>query len=181
MAFRLLRWLNGATITVAALAAAAMMLQVSGDVIAKLAFGRPIPLTLEAVASFYMVALIFLPLGLVTRERGHVGVDLFTRALPERARAGFDAFGGTLGIVIAALLVWFTGAEAAHQTRIGETWETAFGYVEIWPARWLVPVGCGLMLAWFVLLLVDDVAFAATGRRLFPSDHPASVAQSDGL
>ncbi|WP_157982010.1 TRAP transporter small permease [Oceanicella sp. SM1341] len=167
------RWLgrlNMLVIALALLAAALMMLQVSLDVICKYLFNRPVPLTLEAVASFYMVALIFLPLGLVTRERGHIGVDLFTRRLSARAQAGLDAFAGLLGVVLAGLLVWFTGGEALHQTRIGETWETALGYVEIWPARWLVPAGCLTMCAWFALLTLDDLRFAATGRRALP--HP---------
>ncbi|MEX2517825.1 MAG: TRAP transporter small permease [Paracoccaceae bacterium] len=161
--------LNTALVGVAILAAAAMMVQVSLDVISKYLFNYPIPLTLEAVASFHMVALIFLPLGLVTQERGHVGVDLFTKNLSERRLAAFDGFAGLLGVVYAALLIWFTTSEALHQTRIGETWETAFGYVEIWPARWLVPTGCVSMAFWFALLMIDDFRFAATGARSLPA------------
>ncbi|WEX09664.1 TRAP transporter small permease [Chelativorans sp. AA-79] len=154
---------NNAILAIAFLSVALMMVQVTADVLSKYLFNRPIPLTLEAVASFYMVALIFLPLGLVTRDRGHVGVDLFTRNLPPRGRAALDAFGDLLGAVYAALLLWFTAAEALHQTRIGETWETAFGYVEIWPARWLVPLGCLTMLAWFLLLVAEDIRAALGG------------------
>lgn len=152
--------INRVVLSLAFLAAALMVFQVTLDVLCKYLFGFPIPLTLEAVASFYMVALIFLPLGLVTKERGHVGVDLFTRNLPLRVRAALDAFSDALGAGYAALLLWFTTREAIHQTRIGETWETAFGYVEIWPARWLVPLGCVLLLAWFVVLMVEDIRTA---------------------
>lgn len=154
---------NRAILAIAFLSVAMMMFQVTADVLSKYLFDQPIPLTLEAVASFYMVALIFLPLGLVTRDRGHVGVDLFTRSLPARGKAALDAFANLLGAAYAALLLWFTAAEALHQTRIGETWETAFGYVEIWPARWLVPLGCLTMLAWFLLLFIEDFRAALSG------------------
>ncbi|MEO4042986.1 TRAP transporter small permease [Hoeflea sp. CAU 1731] len=156
--------INGVIVSLAVLAAAMMMAQVTLDVLCKYLFNFPIPLTLEAVSSLYMVSLIFLPLGLVTRDRGHIGVDLFTRNLPRRTRAGLDSFASLLGAAYSALLLYFTTNEALHQTRIGETWETAFGYVEIWPARWLVPLGCILMLAWFVILMVDD-AVSAVGRN----------------
>lgn len=157
--------INTVILALAFLSAGMMMFQVTADVMSKYLFNYPIPLTLEAVASFYMVSLIFLPLGLVTRDRGHVGVDLFTRNLPRRARATLDAFGGGLGAAYSTLLLWFTTEEALHQTRIGETWETAFGYVEIWPARWLVPLGCVMMLAWFIVLTIDDLRLAA-GRTI---------------
>ncbi|QIE54385.1 TRAP transporter small permease [Pikeienuella piscinae] len=170
--------LNTVLIAVAIMACAAMMVQVSLDVISKYLFNYPIPLTLEAVASFHMVALIFLPLGLVTRERGHVGVDLFTRNLSERRLAVFDGCAGLLGVAYAAVLIWFTTSEALHKTRIGETWETAFGYVEVWPARWLVPAGCVAMALWFALLLIDDLRFAATGERSLPSARSADEAVS---
>ncbi len=161
--------INGIIVSLAVLAAAMMMVQVTLDVLCKYLFNFPIPLTLEAVASFYMVALIFLPLGLVTRDRGHIGVDLFTRNMPMRGRAALDAFASLLGAVYSALLLYFTTLEAMHQTRIGETWETAFGYVEIWPARWLVPLGCILMLVWFLVLLIEDLA-TARGRDTEASD-----------
>ncbi|MEW5423808.1 TRAP transporter small permease subunit [Amorphus sp. 3PC139-8] len=178
-AYRWLTRINHVIVAISVLAAVAMMVQVSLDVICKYLFGFPIPLTLEAVSHFYMVALIFLPLGLVTRKRGHVGVELFTQRLSPTKRALFDAFGDLLGIAYLALLLWFTTAEAAHQTRIGETWETAFGYIEVWPARWLVPAGCVFMLLWLMLLSVDDLTFGITGRRLLPNANTDSSAEPD--
>lgn len=151
---------NRIIIGIALLCAALMMVQVTLDVLCKYLFNYPIPLTLEAVASFYMVALIFLPLGLVTRERGHVGVDLFTRTMSDRKKAALDAFANLMGAGYAALLLWFTVEEAIHKTRIGDTWETSFGYVQVWPARWLVPLGCLSMLAWFIILTLEDIRTA---------------------
>ncbi|GEM_PF-731605 len=178
-AYRWLNRVNSAIVGLSILAVVAMMVQVSLDVVSKYLFNFPIPLTLEAVSHFYMVALIFLPLGFVTRKRGHIGVDLFTQRLTASRRALFDAFGCVLGVVYLALLVWFTTAEAAHQTRIRETWETAFGYVEVWPARWLVPAGCVFMLAWLALLAADDLRFGLTGRRWLPQEG-ADARPDDG-
>lgn len=170
----LLDLLNKFIIALAILAAAMMMLQVTLDVLCKYLFNYPIPLTLEAVASLYMVSLIFLPLGLVTKERNHTSVDLFTLKLSRRKRAGLDTFGHLLGIGLSALLIYFTTEEAIHQTQIGETWETSIGYVEIWPARWIVPLGCLLMLAWFVMLAIEDTLIAM-GKT--PPKNPPEIDQ----
>ena len=58
-------WLAGAVMLL-------MMLQITLDVVCKYLFNWPIPMTLETVATYYMVALVFLPLGQVTRKEDHL-------------------------------------------------------------------------------------------------------------
>ena len=71
-----------------------MMLHVTADVLGKWLFGHPITGTLEVVTFIYMSACIFLPLGIVQRQRAQITVEVFTHSLPPRALAGLDAVVG---------------------------------------------------------------------------------------
>ncbi|MFO7856300.1 MAG: TRAP transporter small permease [Paracoccaceae bacterium] len=144
----------------------AMMVQISLDVLLKHFLNQPIPMTLETVAAYYMVALVFLPLGQVTRREEHLEVELFTQNLAPRRLALFKLFGCLLGIAYVGVLLGEGTAEAIKMTERGEVWETATVDLQVWPARWFLPVGGGLMLVWLALHAVDHLAFALTGRPL---------------
>lgn len=148
-----------------------MMLQVTLDVLLKHLFNHPIPMTLEMVATYYMVAVVYLPLGIVTRDRGHLEVELFTQHLGGRKLAAVKAVAGLLGIAFLAVIVQRTGAEAVYMTGIGEAWETAIWDMQVWPSRWLVPIGCGLMLLYMAIHVIDELALVMRGRRLLPPAH----------
>lgn len=151
-----------------------MMLQVSADVLMKHFLNWPIPATLETVSGYYMVALVYLPLGAVTRDHQHLEVELFTQGLPPRRLAVFKLFGCLVGAAYVALLCWRGAEEALHMTRIGEVWETATWNMQVWPSRWFFPVGCALMLVHLVILALDNLAFIARGERLVPAGPDAA-------
>ena len=68
---------NGAT-AIAGVFMVAMMLNIVADVLSKWLLNFPIDGTLEFVANYYMVGLIFLPLAYVQRAGGHIVVEIFT-------------------------------------------------------------------------------------------------------
>ena len=129
---------NICTAFLAGFALMAMVIQVSLDVICKYLINSPIPSTLETVSSYYMIALVFLPLGMVTRDREHINVELFTQGLSKRKLAVFNIFAGILAVIYVACLVFYSTEEAIYMTSIRESWETALVDLEIWPARWFV-------------------------------------------
>ncbi len=130
-----------------------MMVHVTADVFGRLAFSAPVEGTLEIVAGYYMVAVVFLPLAHVSRGEGHIFIELFTRGLPDRARSWMDAAAATLTFAYVALMAWQCAEEAMIQTAGGEMWETADDLIVIWPSRWLIPIGCALMAALFACLV----------------------------
>ncbi len=148
-----------------------MMVQVSLDVLGKWLFNNPIPMTLELVSSYYMVALVFLPLGVVTRDQEHLEVELFTQRLSPRRLAWFRAFGCAVGVAFIGFMIYCGTGEAIYKTQIREYREAAAQFIEIWPTRWFYPVGCLLMAIYLALQLIDNLSFAIAGRRLIP--HPA--------
>ncbi|WP_158970773.1 TRAP transporter small permease [Chachezhania sediminis] len=130
-----------------------MMVQVGLDVTAKYLLGRPVPHTLEMVSSYYMVALVFLPLGLVTRDGGHVIVELFTQGLRPKTIALIDAMGAILALAYVSAISVRSFHVAVEKTAIRESWEAATLDLQVWPARWFLPVGCALMAVYLVVVI----------------------------
>jgi len=130
-----------------------MMMHVTVDVTGRVLFNHPLVGTIEIVAAYYMVAIAFLPLGYIVGHEGHIVVELFTRGLSPRGKFRLDLFVDIVTCAYISLFAWETAAEATDQTVVGEVWETATGFVAIWPSRWLLPIGCVLM-ALFLLVRI---------------------------
>ncbi|CAN0484626.1 unnamed protein product, partial [Discosporangium mesarthrocarpum] len=163
--------LNRLAVIVAGSAMLVMVLQVSLDILCKYLFNYPIPSTLETVSSYYMVAIVFLPLGMVTREHEHISVELFTQTAGKKALSIINALAGVLAIIYVAALVIYSGAKALHMTEIRESWETAIWDMEVWPSRWFLTVGCAMMLFYLIVQTVDNFTFFFTGRKVLNDDE----------
>jgi TRAP-type C4-dicarboxylate transport system permease small subunit len=135
-------------------AAALMMIQISLDVVCKFLLGRPIIATIEIVSTYYMVALVFLPLAFVDRTGGHISADLLTRAMGPRLRAFVLWLMDLLVLITIGLLFWYTLAEAVRRTVEGEVWRSGEFLLPVWPSRWLLPIGSGMMAISVLIRLV---------------------------
>lgn len=148
----------------AAVAVGLMMVHVSADVVAKLVFGWPLLGTLETVSLYYMVAVVFLPLGAVQRERGHIFVELFTHGLGLRAQRALDALALMLAFALTAVLFW-TGTEVAlEKSHVGELSNNIELQFQVWPGRWFPVIGFALAAGCCAVQLVIDIAFVVLGR-----------------
>lgn len=151
-----LAWIGGAALVL-------MMLHVVADVIGKYAFNWPVPGTLEVVAAYYMVMVLFLPLAYVTRGNHHIVIEMFTARLKPRALALLKAAVGALTFIYLAILTWKTGEEAIERTSEGEVWQSAGFNVAIWPSKWTLVLGCGLMAAYVALHILRDLKSGRSG------------------
>ncbi len=121
-----------------------MLVHVNVDVIGKYFFSVPVPLTIEIVSHFYMVAVVFLPLALVERGNAHISVELFSQYFSDRIKR-WQSFGV---MIVCALyymaLTYRTFLDALDKL---ETREFIMGSmpVPIWPVRFFLPLGCGLI------------------------------------
>jgi TRAP-type C4-dicarboxylate transport system permease small subunit len=139
---------------IACAAAALMMVQISVDVVCKLLLGRPIIATIEIVSTYYMVALVFLPLAFVDRMGGHIAADLLTRAMGRRLRALTLWLMDLLVLATIGLLFWHTLDEAIRRTADGEVWRSGEYLLPVWPSRWLLPIGSGMMAISVLIRLI---------------------------
>lgn len=135
----------------------AMMLHICADVAGRVAFNQPLEATTEIVSAYYMVAAVFLPLAYVQGHGGHIFVEIFTRKLSPRRLALLDAGVGLTTLAYLAALIWASGSEALRRTIEGESWQTALGYLDIWPTRWFVPIGACVMAVLVVAKIGRDL------------------------
>lgn len=151
----------------------AMMVQVGLDVTLKYLFNYPVRHTLEMVSSYYMVALVFLPLGLVTKDNGHVIVELFTSGLKSTTVALVDAIAAILALVYVSTMALRSYEVAIKKTAIRESWEAATLDMQVWPARWFLPIGCTLMSLYLVVIIWRKLSYYRSGRD--PADPGADA------
>jgi TRAP-type C4-dicarboxylate transport system permease small subunit len=134
-----------------------MMLHITLDVVGKYLFNAPIEGTLETVALYYMVAIVFLPLAYSTHSGGQIVVELFTRNLSDRTVQSIDGAIGLFAFAFLGLFAWQTGLEAVARTDSGEVRETATSVISIWPSRWLPVIGYGTMALYFLVRGIEDL------------------------
>ena len=144
--FRLIDAISFLLMAVAGLALAAMMVHVTADVVGKFVFRAPVPVTLEMVSNYYMVAAVFLPFAAVERLGGNIHVDLVYGRLPRAAKRVLDIIAHALFAALLWLIVTATWDVALKKYAVGEFIMGSYS-IAIWPSRFLVPVGCGLALA----------------------------------
>jgi TRAP-type C4-dicarboxylate transport system permease small subunit len=138
---------------IAALALALMMLHVTADVIGKYLFNAPVPGTAEIVASYYMVAAVFLPLAWVEVRGGSIVVELLYDIAPKSLQHVMAGLGAILSTLFYGILAWLSWAPAMHAYEIGEVVEGTWR-VTVWPTKFLLPAGLALACIITALQLV---------------------------
>ncbi|SMF30106.1 TRAP-type C4-dicarboxylate transport system, small permease component [Tistlia consotensis] len=147
---RIAALLADAVMVVGGVALVLMMTQVTLDVAGKYFLNAPLPVTLEVVSNYYMVAVVFLPLAAVERRNGHIHVELLYSLLPRVARGLLDLLACGLGIFFFGLMTRAAWTVALRKFHVGE-FIMGSHHVVIWPSRFLVPLGAGLITVILVL------------------------------
>ena len=118
--------------------------------------------TIEIASNYYMVALTFLPLAYIQRQRGHLIAEIFTQKLRPGSQRLLDALNDILMAAFLAFLVYHSGGIAIAATEAREYVELPDGNLPIWPAKWAVPVGFGVM-ALCALVQAGAILFSRRG------------------
>ncbi len=160
---RALDWIVDAATWFACGLTVLMMLHITADVIGRYVFNSPLVGTIEIVSAYYMAGLAFLPLALITRERGHIIVELFTTWMSRRGRTLLDAIMAIVSLAYVAMFTWQAVVVAIDKTKMGEAREAGTGFIPIWQSRWVVPIGFGLMAVYLLIYIVHDFRAARTG------------------
>lgn len=134
-----------------------LMFMISVDATGRKTFGA-LPGALEFSEAF-MVPAVFLPLMYVQLKREHVFVSVVTMRLPLRTQALMDAVAAIVGILIFTLLTWLALAKAIDSFIVGE-YRVAIISVPIWPFRWFIPLGTGLLVLQLALTAIHEFSRA---------------------
>jgi TRAP-type C4-dicarboxylate transport system permease small subunit len=121
-----------------------MMLHITLDVLLRYFFTFPLHDTVEIVSTYYIVAIVFLPLALVERLNSHIVVELLTQHLPRRAQELLIACVSLASAAYFAAFAWRTGQDAVQKYAIGEVM-LGTAPITVWPTRFYLPIGCGLI------------------------------------
>ena len=159
-------------LSLAVIAAAAMALHVSAEVLARAVLGTPLSGTIEIVAFIYMVALTFLPLVHAQTTHEHVAADAIANSLPDRVAPYTDHLGRLLSLGVALFLLWAVTDMALRQTATGEVVEASHFAIPVWPSRWFLPLGLTAMIIVMLRQLVSpDTQTKTDGDPPMPGDR----------
>jgi TRAP-type C4-dicarboxylate transport system permease small subunit len=143
-----------------------MMLHITVDVLCRYLFALSLHGTVEIVSTYYIVAVVFLPLALVERLNAHIVVELLSQHLPRRAGELLIAGVALISAAYFGAFTWQTWGDAVQKFRVGEV---ILGTVPVtvWPTRFYLPIGCGLITLVLVykswrLLLGDNSVLRPT-------------------
>lgn len=147
------RAIDVATI-ISAIALVLMMVHITADVGAKFVFSSPLPGTIAIVSTYYMVAVVFLPLAFAERRNNHISVEVLVERLPQLAQYRLNAGATLYSAIIFGLLTWRGLQEALRKTDVGSFIIEQDVRIDTWPAYYLLPLGAGLIVAALVFKVV---------------------------
>jgi TRAP-type C4-dicarboxylate transport system permease small subunit len=133
------------------------------DALGRKTFGA-LPGALE-FSEALMVPAVFLPLMFVQLKREHVFVGVVTLGLPLRTQAFLDGLAAVIGVLVFALLTWLGVVKALDATAVWE-YRIAIISVPIWPFRWIIPFGTGLLVLQLILTAMHEFG------RAFGAEEP---------
>ncbi|MBX3453692.1 TRAP transporter small permease [Ferrovibrio sp.] len=166
---RLIQGLSSLLAVLAGLSLVLMMVHVTADVLGKYFLNMPIPGTAEVVASYYMIATVFLPLAYIEVHNRPIVVELFYDLMPRLLQPVLDVMGAMASIAFYGFLTWQSTKIAMDSMEIREIVEGAWRVV-VWPSRFLLPMG----LAVACLVLTLRLVLMAGGSRP-EHDHEAKA------
>ena len=135
------------------------------DVIARKVFSKGFTFTVE-MTEMSMALIVFLGVGLVTHQRGHIVVDVVTLRLSERARVWLGLVTNVLSLGFVLIMVWRLWLQAAFIMSKGDT--TPILNFPLWPIAYLIAAGSIFLVTGSVLLVLDSVDRAAHPEKPAP-------------
>lgn len=125
------------------------------DVVGRSGFNHPIPGTPELVKSL-LAAIVFLAFAYTLRQGRHVNAEVITKRLPPLGREMVTLVGSLGGMVIFAIVTWYSWDEAWAGWLIRE-YEGVQLKVPIYPVRFIVVLGAGLLSFQFFLNMLVSI------------------------
>jgi len=120
-----------------------MMVLVGADVLLRFS-GSGLPATLEIVANYLMVMVVFLPLARIERRDATISVDALFTVLGPGAQRAVNLFVAVFSTVVYGGLAWVTWLDAVHQHAIRAYVFAVEVQLPVWPGYFMLPVALAL-------------------------------------
>ena len=150
---------------IAAVALALIAVVTLCDVVARKVFNSGFTFTVE-MTELAMALIVFMGVGLVTHQRGHIVVDVLTLRLSERARVWLGLVANVLSLGFVLLMIWRLWLQAAFILSKGDT--TPIWNIPLWPIAYLIAAGGIFLVTGLVLHLLDSIDRAAHPEKSAP-------------
>jgi TRAP-type mannitol/chloroaromatic compound transport system permease small subunit len=147
---------------VANLAQFTVMAIVVADVVGRYILQMPIEWVYDVISRYLMAALFFFSLSWTLGTGEHVRVLFFRQFVSRRARRVFDLIGAILGAWVFALIFLAGLNRFWADWTSGDVFVGAYLYPN-WISSICVPIGVGIMLVRFTLMIAAHGIAAATG------------------
>ena len=148
------------------------------DVIGTQLLHSPVPGAYEITEST-MTLIVFGALAYAQIRRSHIRVELVYTHMGPRVQAAMDVLADVAGLVFFGLLLWQAANEAQYSYQINER---TVGLVRfpLYPARFMLAAGAGLMILRLLLDLAIDLRRIGTGEPPPVIDDPAELGSGAG-
>lgn len=150
-----------------------MMVHICADVAVRYFSSTPLIGTLEIVSSYYMIAITFLPLGLVELKGEQVFVEVFTQRLPQKYRDRMDFVARVATALIFGAIAISCGLYAYDKMIRNEFQDLVYYDLPIWPSRWIICAGFALTSVAAACAVVRVLA----GRESYAAAHPGQATE----
>lgn len=121
-----------------------LMLMIVVDVAMRAMIGRPLPGTIGFSQVIVAVA-IYLAFAHTQRTGSNIRVELVLMRVPPGLRTVFEVVSRVLVAAASALLAYYAVRPAMRSIRVNEHWVGAGIDVPMWPARFALVVGAGVL------------------------------------
>jgi TRAP-type C4-dicarboxylate transport system permease small subunit len=148
-----------------------MMVLTTADVVARYVFNSP-TMWADEMASYLLIAIVFLGLAQNLRADGHIRIDVVTNHVPQGARRMLEVFAFAIAILFSIILI------AGTWTRFYNFWmRNTLSDSPLMTPMWvaMVPVVIGAV----VLGIVSVWGFVSSLQALVSRAEPAAEVQED--
>ncbi|MGD9885261.1 MAG: TRAP transporter small permease [Reyranella sp.] len=136
------------------------------DVIARKVFNAGFTFTVE-ITEMAMALIVFLGVGLVTHQRGHIMVDVVTLRLSERACIWLGLVTNILSLGFVSIMVWRLWLQAAFIASKGDS--TPIWNFPLWPIAYVIAAGGLFLVTGLILQAIDSADRAAHPGKSAPA------------
>lgn len=174
---RALHRIEKATSLIAGYGIFALMMLGVWHVIGRKFFSAPVFGYIDIV-EVMMAFLVFLAIGYTERLGGHIRMELLMLQLKGRALALFELVSVLLGLIVVAIIGYYSWTHAMRALQLGDS--SIDAEIPLWPSKMIVPVALTLLFLrllvslWaYVLLLIDPTRPAIAVPDLLSPEQQA--------
>ena len=141
---RLLAILEDASMFLAGLCLAAIMLIVFSDAAMRYLLNAPFSWSYDFVSKYLMIAAMFFALARTLRDGAHINIDFFTQYMSPMVRR-ISLILCNLAVLPVFCIMFYAGFSATRDAYVDNLYDASLINWPLWPSYIFIPIGVGLL------------------------------------